>query len=251
MRILRLIFFIGMLSIASNGLFAAATEAIQEASSENKHLFIFLYKELNEKTLRLQNVFDQTMQKLGEHSKSIKIKANDPSEKTIIERFNLKRSPMPFVMVLAPNGAVTGGFPSFTEEQLADSISSSGAASCLKALQERKLVLLCLQNTQTTHNEAAFKGVRDFQADPRFVNATEIVVIDPSSEKEQKFLNQLAIDTHSLQATTVLISPPAEVIGIYQGPITKTQLVSDLQKATSGCCGPGGCCPGGKCGSIH
>ena len=136
--------------------------------SENKHLFIFFYKDLNEKTLRLQNVFDQAMQKLGEQSKSIKVKANDPSEKSIIERFNLKRSPMPFVVVLAPNGAVTGGFPSFTEEQLLDSISSPGAASCLKALQDRKLVLLCLQNSQTANNEAALKGVKDFKADPRF-----------------------------------------------------------------------------------
>lgn len=249
MRLLRLIFFFGMLSMASNNLFATAIEVIQEASNENKHLFIFLYKDSNERTLRLQKVFDQTMQKLGEQSKSIKIRADDPSEKTIIDRFNLKRSPMPFVLVLAPNGAVTGGFHSFTQEQLADSICSPGAASCLKALQMRKLVLLCLQNTRSANNEAALKGVRDFQADPRFVNATEIVVIDPSNEKEQKFLNQLAIDTHSLQATTVLISPPAEVIATYQGPITKTQLVSDLQKATSGCCGPGGCCPGGKCGS--
>ncbi len=249
MRLLRLIFFFGMLSIASNDLYATAAEAIQQASSENKHLFIFLFKDLNERTLRLQNVFDQTMQKLGEQSNSIKIRADDPSEKTIIDRFNLKRSPMPFVLVLAPNGAVTGGFPSFTEEQLADSISSQGAASCLKALQERKLVILCLQNTQTANNEAALKGVRDFQVDPRFVNATEIVVIDPSNVNEQKFLNQLALDIHSLQATTVLISPPAEIIGTYQGPITKTQLISDLQKATSGCCGPGGCCPGGKCSS--
>ena len=249
MRILRLFFFLGMLCLASNNLFATATETIQEASNENKHLFIFFYKDLNEKTLCLQNVFNKTMEKLGEQSKSIKINVNDPSDKFIIEKFNLKRSPMPFVLVLAPNGAVTGGFPSFTEEQLEGSITSPGAAGCLKALQERKLVLLCLQNGQTVNNEAALKGVIEFKADPRFSNAAEIIAIDPSNEKEQKFLSQLALDTQSIQATTVLISPPAEVVGVYQGPITKNQLVFDLQKAASGCCGPGGCCPGGQCGS--
>ena len=202
----------------------------------------------NEKTLRLQNIFEQAMQKMGEQIKSIKVKANDPSETTIIEKFNLKCSPMPFVVVLAPNGAITGGFPFFTEEQLIDSISSPGAASCLKALQDRKLVFLCLQNSQTANNEGALKGVNEFKADPRFANATEIVMIDPSNKKEHKFLNRLALDAHSPQAITMLISPPAEVIGTYQGLTIKTQLVSDLQKATSGCCGPGGCCPGGKCG---
>lgn len=249
MRRLRTMIFFGMLSLCSLSLFADdSSRFIQNAVSENKHLFIFFYKDQNEKTLLLQNVFDQATQKMGEQVKSIKVKANDPSEKSIIERFNLKRTPMPFVLVLAPNGAITGGFPSFTEEQLVDSISSPGAASCLKALQDRKLVLLCLQNNQTANNEAALKGVNDFKADPRFANATEIVLIDPSNTKERKFLNQLALDTSSSQAITVLISPPAEVIGTYQGPTTKAQFASDLQKATSGCCGPGGCCPGGKCG---
>ena len=249
MHRLRTMIFLGMLSLCSLSLFADdSSRFIQNAVSENKHLFIFFYKDQNEKTLLLQNVFDQAIQKMGEQVKSIKVKANDPSEKSIIERFNLKRTPMPFVLVLAPNGAITGGFPSFTEEQLMDSISSPGAASCLKALQDRKLVLLCLQNSQTVNNESALKGVNDFRADPRFANATEIVMIDPSNTKEHKFLNQLALDTRSSQAVTVLISPPAEVIGTYQGPTTKAQLASDLQKATSGCCGPGGCCPGGKCG---
>ncbi len=231
----RLIFL--SLSLCSLNLFADSSPAVQSAADENKHLFIFFYKEQNEKTLSLQNIFDQAMQKMGEQVKSIKVKANDPSEKTLIQRFGLKRSPMPFVVALAPNGAITGGFSSFTEEQLKDSISSPGAASCLKALQERKLVLLCLQDSP--------EGVNEFKADPRFANATEIVRIDPSHKNEREFLQQLGIDTQSTMV--VLISPPAEVIGRYQGGVTKAQLVSDLQKATSGCCCPGGCCPGGKC----
>ena len=251
MRILRLILTFGMLCTAPNILCAAAVEKIQEASQENKHLFIFFYKDSNEKTQRLESVFDHAMQDLGQQSKSIKVRANDPAEKSVIDRFDLKRTPMPFVMVLAPNGAITGGFSSFTEEQLAESISSPGMASCLKALQDRKLVLLCLQNSKTANNEAALNGVNDFKADPRFSAATELVIIDPTNTQEHKFLNQLALNTNPSQATTVLISPPAEVIGKYQGPVTKAQMVSDLQKATSGCCPggccPGGCCPGGKC----
>ncbi len=248
MQILRLWVLMGLLSAFSLSLFGSGTTAIQNAEIENKHLFIFFYKDQNEKANQLQGIFDKTILKLGEQINSVKINVNDSTEKSVVERFNLKRSPMPFVVVLAPNGAITGGFHSFTEEQLISSLASIGAAKCLKALQDRKLVFLCLQNAQTANNEAALRGVGEFKADPRFSNATEIVVIDPSDDKELQFLNQLSLDTNSSQATTVLISPPAEVIGTYQGSLTKNQLVSDLQKATSGCCGPGGCCPGGKCG---
>ena len=248
MRILRLIALMGILGVCSSSLFASGATTIRKAESEGKYLFMFFYKEKNEKTNQAQLVFDRAIDKLGDQVNSVKINVNDPAEKTVIEQFKLKRSPLPFVVVLAPNGAITGGFPSIKEEQLLESITSIGAARCLKALQDRKLVLLCLQNTKTISNEEALKGVRDFKEDPRFINATEIVMIDPSDGQEHKFLNQLALDTHSTQAVTVLISPPAEVIGKYQGSTTKAQLASDLQKATSGCCGPGGCCPGGKCG---
>lgn len=257
MVLLRLIMCLGILYGPFSNLCASSEtglEAIQNASKENKYLFIFFYKELNEKTIHLQKVFDQATQKLAENAKSIKIKSTDPAEKPIIDKFNLKRSPMPFVLVLAPNGAITNGFISFSEEQLADSFASEGTTKCLKALQERKLVLLCLQNEQTLNNEDALRGVTDFKSDPRFTNATEIVVINPADNKEHKFLNQLSIDTHSNQAITALISPPAEIVGTYQGPTSKEKLLADLQKASSGCCGPGcccpgGCCPGGKCGS--
>lgn len=248
MRILKLLFCLGLLCFSSNSLFATGINAIQEASREQKYLFIFFYKDLNSKTLEQQKVFDQAMQQFGDEARSIKVKANDPSEKPIIDKFDLKRTPMPFVLVLAPNGAVTGGFPSFTEAQLLSSICSPGAADCLKALQDRKLVLLCLQNNQTAYNETAMQGVKEFKSDARFSEATQIVIIDPSNTTEHRFLNQLSLNTQPLQATTVLISPPADVIATYQGPVTKNQIVSDLQKASSGCCGPGGCCPGGKCG---
>lgn len=255
MLFLRIFLCLGLLCSSFSSLFAGESgiEAIENAAKENKYHFIFFYKDMNEKTIRLQKIFDQALQKLGGQSTSIKVNSKDPAEKPIIDRFNLKRSPMPFVLVLAPNGAITGGFTSFTEEQLMDSFTSLGAARCLKALQERKLVLLCLQNDLTANNEAALKGVKDFKADHRFSNATEVVMINPADKNEHKFLNQLSLDIHSDQAITVLISPPAEIIASYQGPTVKEKMVADLQKASSDCCGtggccPGGCCPGGKCG---
>jgi hypothetical protein len=215
-----------ILSLCSLTLFGGE---IENAAQENKHLFIFFYKEQNEKTAAMQKIFDQAMQKLNE--KSMKAAAGDP----LVNKFNLKRAPMPFVIVLAPNGAITGGFASFTEEQLIDAVTTPGAASCLKALQDRKLVLLCLNSS-----EAAMKGVKEFKADPCYGSAAEIVTIDPA--KEQKFLHQLSLDTHSTEALTVLIAPPANIVGTYRGATNKAQMVEDLQKASSGCCCPGGCC---------
>jgi len=254
MHFMKFILFSLLIFSATPRLFAEqGMPSIEQAAQKNKHLFIFFYKDQNERSLRAQQVFDQVAEKMGDQAIFVKVKATDPSENRIIEKFNLKRSPMPFVLVLTPNGAITGGFPSsFTEQQLIGSFASPRMASCLKALQDKKLVFLCLQNEQTRSNEAALQGVKDFKADSRFGSAAEIVMINPSDIQEQKFLNQLAIDTHSNDATTVFIAPPAETIGQYKGATNKDRFISDLQSAVSGCCGPGGCgpggcCPGGKC----
>lgn len=248
MHFMKFILFSLLIFSATPRLFAEqGMPNIEHAAQKNKHLFIFFYKDQNERSLRSQQIFDQVAEKIGDQAVFIKIKANDPSESRIIEKFNLKRSPMPFVLVLTPNGAITGGFPSsFTEQQLMSSFASPGMASCLKALQDKKLVFLCLQNEHTRGNEAALQGVKDFKADSRFGSAAEIIIINPSDIQEQKFLNQLAIDTYSNEATTVFIAPPAETIGQYKGATNKDRFMSDLQSAVSGCCGPG-CCPGGKC----
>jgi hypothetical protein len=253
MRLIKFILF-GLLIFSSPRLVAEqGMPAIERAAKENKHLFIFFYNDQNERTMRHQNVFDQAMQKIGNEAIVVKVMTNDPSERAIVEKFDLSRSPMPIVLALAPNGAVTGFLAcSFTEQQLIGSLVSPGMAKCLKALQDKKLAFVCLQNERTTGNEAALRGVKDFKADARFGNATEIIMINPSDTQEQEFLNQLAIDIHSTEATTVLIAPPAEMIGQYKGATSKDRLMSDLQNAFSGCCGaggcgPSGCCPGGKC----
>lgn len=248
MQFLKFILF-SLLVFSTPHLFAGqGIPAMEQAIKENKHLFIFFYKDQNERTNRSEKVFDQSMQKVGDRALFAKVKVNDPTEKDIVDQFELSRSPMPFVLVLAPNGAVTGGFPSyFTEQQLIESFVSPVMASSLKALQNKKLVFLCLQNDKTIGNEAALKGVRDFKADPRFASASEIIMINPSDVQEQKFLSQLGIDVRSPEATTVFIAPPAETIGQYKGATNKDRFIADLQSAVSGCCGPGGCCPGGCC----
>lgn len=254
MHFMKFILFGLLIFLATPHLFAEqGMPSLEQAAQKNKHLFIFFYKDQNERTLRSQKVFEQVSEKIGERAIFIKVRANDPAESRIIEKFNLNRSPMPFVLVFAPNGAITGGFSSsFTEQQLMSSFASPGMASCLMALQDKRLVFLCLQNEQTRGNETALQGVKDFKADSRFGSSVEIFVINPSDIQEKKILNQLAIDADSKEATTVFIAPPAETIGQYKGATSKDRFISDLQKATSGYCGsggcgPGGCCAGGKC----
>ena len=223
-------------------------EAIEKAAKADKYLFAFFWKEDDENTTAMRTVFEAAVGDCADRAEAVAVKVTEPEQKEIVEQFGLDRAPMPIVLALAPNGAVTGGFPSsFTATDLKGALVSPGTAQCVKGLQENKLVFLCVQNDETASSDEAMKGVRDFkdsQESPEFV---EVVKLDPTDSAEAGFLSDLQVSPDTENAVTVMMAPPGVPIGMIEGPTTKDVLTDLLSKAQSGCasgsCGPGGCGP--------
>jgi hypothetical protein len=223
--------------------------AIQHAAAADKYLFVFFWKEKSQQTDAMWNAFQPAMNKVADRAEAVAINVSDPADKAMVAKFGLDRSPLPLVLALAPNGAITKGFPlKFDEKQLSQAFVSPGTAQCLKALQSRKLVLLCVQSRSPQVRQVSLQqGVADFAADAQFAGATEIVAVDPGDPAEASFLQDLQVPRTAGQ-TTVFLAPPGSVVAKFDGPVTKAQLVAKLQEAQSnpcagGKCGPGGCGP--------
>ena len=220
--------------------------AIDSAARSGKHLFIFFWKENDEQSRNMNGVFQAAMGKWSESADSAGIQITDPNEKPLVDKFGLSRAPMPMVLALAPNGAVTKAFPiKFDENQLRQGFVSPCTAKCLKCLQQQKLVVLCVQNEKTQFSQVAWTGVQNFKADPRFAKATEVVVLNPEDQAEVSLLSELKIDRRTPQALTVVLAPPGQPIATFVGAVTKDQIVAKIQAGpcAGGQCGPGGCCP--------
>ncbi len=123
------------------------------------------------------------------------MRITDPSETAIVNKFQVTKAPMPLVLVLAPNGAVTSSFPgNFTKEQLLGALGTPSSEKLLGSLQQGKLVLVCLQNGKTRWNAEAMSGVRAFKADQRYAAAIEVLVLDPHAAVERPLLAKLGIN---------------------------------------------------------
>ncbi len=219
--------------------------AIQQAAEAGKYLFVFFSKADDGQTAAMRKVFDRALEKLADRAEAVSVRISDPIEKDIVDKFDLSRAPMPLVLALAPNGAVTGGFPtSFEEQQLLEAFATPATEKVIKSLQDGKLVFVCIQNDATKSNDAALQGVRDFKADARYASATEIVTLDPADKKEATFLTDLKVALDLTEATTVFVVPPGQAIGKFEGATNKDALIEMLSKANTAC-GPGGCGPGG------
>jgi hypothetical protein len=222
--------------------------ALDAAAKQQKHLFILFWKRNDAPTQAMQQTLEAALAKRTDQASAVLVRATDPAEKPLIDRWGLSRSPMPLVLSVAPNGAITGGFPlRLTEEDVEGAIVSPGMAACLKATQSQKLALVCVHPAGSTDLPT---GVRDFKADAQYGPATEIIRIRRDDAAEARFLEVLQIKP---AATTgiAFLAPPASLLGTFDHTVTRQQLVDSLKAAQSNCCpggkcGPDGCCPGGK-----
>lgn len=223
--------------------------AMQGAATANKTLFAFIF-EKSDPAEDLRKNFESTLAKLGDEVQSTLLDRSDPAEKDFVSKYGLDRSPMPLVLAIAPNGAITGGFPAaqLSETRLRDAVASPCFQQCLKSLQDRRLVMVCLQNGGTQANTEAMKGVNDFKAKSQYGSVTDIVKVDPSDPKELKFLTQLKADPQAKVASTAFLAPPGVLVAKVEGPTTAEALTASLQKAMSACATGAGssCCPAPK-----
>jgi len=219
--------------------------AMEKAAEAKKYLFALFRKEEDGQTAAMRSVLQEVMKEVADRADSVEVNVTAVSERAIVDKFGLDRAPMPLILAVAPNGAITGGFPTKAEKQnLLEAFASPGMEKCMKSLQENKLVFLCMQNSSTKANSDAMQGVHDFQADERFARATQIVMLDPTDATEADFLRDLQVDPKTQEAVTVFLAPPGVPIAMYKGATNKDELVATLSKASSAC-GPGGCGPGG------
>ncbi|MCL4204592.1 MAG: hypothetical protein KJ000_19060 [Pirellulaceae bacterium] len=222
-------------------------ELMEQAAKDGKYFFGFFWKDEGEQTSAMKKVFEDAVAKVAERVSSAVAQVTDTAERQIVREFGLDRAPMPLVLVVAPNGAIMGGFPSeFTEEKLLGALGSPATEKCMKSLQDGKLVFLCVQNDSTKLNTESLQGVEAFKADERYTEFTEVVKLDPTNSADAKFMGQLEIDPQTKVAVTAFLAPPGVMIGEYEGATKKDDLILALQNA-SAACGPGGCGPSG-CG---
>ncbi len=218
---------------------------MRQAAEAKQYLFAFIYERNDDATKAVRKTFDTGVAKITPAVKSVAVDRTDPTESEIVGQFKLDGAPMPLVLAIAPNGAVTAGIKGVevTEARLADAVASPGMQQCLKSLQERKLTFVCLQNASTKANEAAMKGVNEFKADPQFAETVEVVKVDPRDPKEAKLLAQLKADPKAKTASTTLLAPPGMIIAQVEGATSKTGLEASLKKAMASCAPGSGCCP--------
>lgn len=210
-------------------------QAVQTAAEQNQFAFILFYRSNDAATQAMHQVLQSTLSN-RQDATIVPVQIGSTGERALVDRFDASRTPMPATVALAPNGAVCSVFPQrVSAGQLTASIVSVGQMTCLKALQDQKIVLLCAHPEGST---TLPEGVRQFQADDLFKNRTEVVSVQANDPAEAKFLQQLKVRTDQTTPVTAFMAPPGVMLGIYNSNVTLDILAQKLAAAGKCCDDP-------------
>lgn len=212
-------------------------QVLEQASVHNRYTFLIFYREDSAATRAMAQSVNGTIAQRPGAASATYVLTSDPGNRPLVDRFGLGRAPMPLTVAIAPNGAMTGIFPTkVTDEQLAGSFVTPSMAGCMKAMQSGKLVLLCVQNSPV---DVLPQGVRDFQADPQFATRVAVVPLPVAEPSEAPLLKELQIDVQQPgHATTVFMAPPGVLVGKFSASTSKDELATALHKAGKCCDDP-------------
>src|SRR5262245_14287915 len=114
--------FAALFAVAISGFAASAFAQINDPRFANlptpvapqatpKFTFMLCWKEDNAVTREVAQSVKTAAAKRADRSQWTDYNVNEPKAAPIVEQYKLSRAPMPLVLCVAPNGAVTGGFP--------------------------------------------------------------------------------------------------------------------------------------------
>jgi len=218
--------------------------AITQAGRDGKYSFVLFYRPKEQASETMRATLERAKGKLKAKAVLLSVDIDAKSEAGLVEKFRAQQAPLPLTLVIAPNGATIRAFTKPVDEQaLAGAFVSQKVAAVAKALQDKKVVALCLQGPATKHNSESKRAAEGFIADQKLGGQGVLISADPSREAE--LIRRCGMASPPTEATIVLLAPPGSMVAAVAGATTKEALLQKLQSASSSCssgsCGPSGC----------
>jgi len=217
--------------------------ALDQASQQGQYSFLLFYEEDNPAVQNMIRTVDRELAERADAAPIVFVQVTDPAEQATVARFNLARAPMPLLVALAPNGAVTGMFArKLAAGDLAKAFVTPAMTRCMKAMQDGRLVIVCVE---TPDDAEMPEAVGHFQEDPQFKNRLSLVSLMLDDPEEAKFLDEMRIDVAQVDgAIVVVLAPPGVLIGKFDDRSTANDIAAAVHEA-------GQCCDDPNCRHNH
>jgi len=222
-----------------------AERAMERAFKGGKHAFILFYRPAESEDRKMADTLTRAEANLRARAMFVQVDISSRVESRLIDKYRVRQAPLPLTLVMAPNGAIVQAFTKPVDEKtLAGAFVSPKVADLFKALQEKRLVTLCLQGGATKHNGESRRAAQQLVGDPKLKGQAVLIMADP--HRETDLMKRCGIKGTLRESTIAIILPPGRLMVQVSGATTKDALMAKLVAALASCgagCSPGGCAP--------
>ena len=208
---------------------AKFSEAIQASADTGKYTYIMFYRAEDSATDRMAAAIGQQVAKKSEDTSWVKISVTDAAAADVVKKYDASRLPMPTVIGLAPNGAVTGIFQmKVSEKQLDSAILTPQYSEMVKKLQEQKIAVVCLHPAGGGTVPA---GVKQLEADENLKDHVVRVNASADDAKEARFFQRMFVKPDIQEPAVLVFAPPGVFVGRFNARVSGQELASAIHKS--------------------
>jgi len=206
---------------------------VAAAAEQGRYSFIVFYRQQDPATDEMVDTIKRNVANRTSEAAVHYVPVTDPNHKAVIAKYGVSRAPMPVTVAVAPNGAITGVFPTkVSDQKLQNAFVSQAEANSLLALQQKKLVFITVSSSAA---QPSIPAVASFTNDPHFKNRMTVVALDAADEAERAFLTDLQVNSENDPTALVVLAPPAVLVGRFPATATKSEIATAIGAANK-CC---------------
>ena len=215
---------------------AKFTEVIQASAKSGKYTYLMFYRSNDAATRQMAKVVDQQVSKTSTKTSWVQINVAERSAANIVKKYDAERLPMPTVMGIAPNGAITGVYQlKVSKQKLDNAILTPSYSAMVKKLQEQKITVVCLQPAR---GRFVPSGVAQLEKDSNLKNHVVRISASADDVREARFFERMRVKTNIKKPVVLMFAPPGVYLGTFDSNVSGQELANTIHKS-------------GKCSCKH
>lgn len=216
---------------------ATPVQVLAEAERQGEYAFLVFFRQQDQATKAMADSVARKLKSPPHAAVSSLVAVGDPANSELVAKFGAGRAPMPLLVAVAPNGAVTGVFPQcFNDAEFRSAFVTPCMMRSIKALQDEKLVFICVKPSEKSSDSSA---LTEFAQDPLFKNRMVVLSLVASDAAESEFLRELQLAPSDVRdGQTVVMAPPGALVGTFPVTTSKDEIARAIADAGKCCDDP-------------
>ena len=232
-----LVIAIALTALVPSGAQASAMDDIQTANQGGQLVFLVV-TETGARNIEVARSAAKAAQQRVEGSTVVELNRSDATQADAVRRYKLQATPLPLILVIAPNGVAVGASRpgEGAADRLVSLVPTPKKADMMQAFEQRQTALLVFSRAKMPEQSQLFQNLSAVTREMK--DKVRFVLIDLDDEAETKFIEEWKVPMESVRPSILVLNSKGQALGRLVGAPTAKKLIETCKKRAPCCSDP-------------